>query len=184
VRQRRAWINSTPPPRPVRPLLEEPYREIANWHVGGRPFEASPGNPELAAAGRALSARRDLFLDQFERSDRDEDLRAVALVEARLADNAGERKDLPAAGRWIGQALDHADLLVARTKATLDSDQLAVLLLAGELGTRAHTPIPFDLSKRLRQACARIGERHDAAWRGYERWFEIYLTLMASPASR
>jgi tetratricopeptide (TPR) repeat protein len=139
---------------------------------------------ELAAAGRALSARRDLFLDQFERSDRDEDLRAVALVEARLADNAGERKDLPAAGRWIGQALDHADLLVARTKATLDPDQLAVLLLAGELGTRAHTPIPFDLSKRLRQACAKIGERHDAAWRGYERWFEIYLTLIASPASR
>jgi len=70
---------------------------------------------------------------------------------------------------------------VSRTHAPLHPDQLAVLRLAGELGARERVAMPFDLPKRLRDASARIGERKDAAWRHYQRWFEIYVTLLEHP---
>jgi hypothetical protein len=41
----------------------------------------------------------------------------------------------------------------------------------------------FDLSARLREASARVGERKDGAWRAHQRWFEIYLTLMDPSAA-
>jgi len=156
------------------------YRVIA----AGLRANANQALGQLKAASQALSGRRDLFVNQLARSDRDEHLREVTLVEARLADNAAERDDLPGAARWIGRALDHADSLVNRTHSTVSPDQLAVLHLAGELGARAHAPLPFDLSDRLHQAHAKIVDRHNAAWRSYQRWFEIYLTLMTTPASR
>lgn len=135
----------------------------------------------LAEAGRALAAQRELLREQLARTSRDEHLRALTLAEARLADNAADRADQADAARWIGRALDHADSLLARTHAGVDADQLAVLRLAGELGVRARAPIPFDLPKRLGQAHARAGERRDGAWRSHQRWFEIYLTLLAEP---
>ncbi len=134
---------------------------------------------QLDAAARALEARRTLFVERLAHSDRDEHVRAVTLVEARLADNAAERHDLTGAAIWIGRALDHADSVLDRTHSAIDPDQLTVLWFAAELGARAHAPIPFDLSERLRQAHDRMGERRDTAWRSYQRWFEIYLTLMA-----
>ena len=46
-----------------------------------------------------------------------------------------------------------------------------------------HVPMQFDLSARLREASAKIGERKDGAWRARQRWFEIYLTLMDPSAA-
>jgi len=139
---------------------------------------------QLDAVAVALSNRRALFVDQLDGSNRDEHLRAVTLVETRLADNAAERKDLPGAAKWIGQALGHADSLVDRAHSALDPGQLTVLWVAAELGARAHAPLTFDLSERLRRAHALIGEHHAAAWRRYQRWFEIYLTLLVPAPAR
>lgn len=133
----------------------------------------------LDAAAVALSERRQLFVDQLGQSNRDEHLRALTLVETRLADNAAEREDLASAARWIGQALGHADSLADRAHAAIDPGQLTVLWVAAELGACAHAPLSFDLSSRLSRAQTLIGERRDAVWRGYQRWFEIYLTLLA-----
>lgn len=138
---------------------------------------------QLDDAARALSIRRDLSMEQLARTARDEHLREVTLVEARLAENAAERNDLPGAARWIGKALEHSDSLLARTHSSIDPAQLTLLWLAGELGARAQVPIPFDLSTRLSQAHAKIGERRDAVWRSCQRWFEIHLALIAGPAS-
>ena len=139
---------------------------------------------EFEAAGQALQVRRALFLERLADSDRDEHLREVALVEARLADNAAARNDLRDAGRWVGLALDHADKLVDRTHGNVDPDQLAVVKLAAELGARAHAPLSFDLSRRLHQTNEGLAARGDPAWRSYQRWFEIYLTLLSPGARR
>jgi hypothetical protein len=160
--------------------VQRTYRLIAS----GLRANAAQKLGRLEAAAVALSDRRDLFVDQLAHSDRDEHVRAVTLVETRLADNAAQRNDFRGAARWIGLALGHADSLLERVHAVVEPGQLTVLWVAAELGARAHAPLPFDLSARLRRAHAQIGERHDAAWRSYQRWFEIYLTLLTPPASR
>ena len=138
---------------------------------------------QLDAASLALSDRRDLFVAQLALSDRLEHARDLTLTEARLAENAAERKDLDDAAKWVGRALDHADSLVGGAHGEVDPDQLAVLWLAAELGARAHAPISFDLSARLSETNAKISEKRDPVWRNYERSFEIYLTLLARPNS-
>ena len=153
------------------------YRLIA----AGLRADASQRLGDAAAAARALGARRELLVQQLGKTGSDRDLRALTLSEARLAESAGQRGERAEAARWLGRALDHADALVSRTHAPLHPDQLAVLRLAGELGARERVAMPFDLPKRLRDASARIGERKDAAWRHYQRWFEIYVTLLEHP---
>ncbi len=156
------------------------YRLIAS----GLRANADEKLGNLGEASRALVIRRDLFLEEFQQSGLVENLRALTLAEARLAVNAGERKEVQEAGKWIGRALDHADLLAKRAKTGLDGDQLSVFLIAAELGARGHAPVPADLTARLRQAHGKLGERKDAEGRSFQRWFEIYLTLLAPPASK
>ena len=138
---------------------------------------------ELDAAQAALETRRALALERLAQSDIDDHLRAVALVEARLADNARDRHDAAGAARYLGQAPTHAYKLRKRTGAPVERAQLDVLWLAAELRAQTHVDLPFNLPRRLRHAYDRMVKQNDAAWRGYQRWFELYLTLL-SPLRR
>jgi hypothetical protein len=153
------------------------YRLIA----AGLRANASRALGRLDDAQRALEIRRALFVGRLADRDRDEDVQALTLVEARLADVAAERRDLDGAGAWLGHGLGHADALVARTHAPVDPGQLDVLLFAAQLRTLAHARIPFDLAARLAEANARLARQRDPAFRTYQRWFEIYETLATAP---
>jgi hypothetical protein len=149
------------------------YRALA----AGLRANASAALGELDASAAALARQRELLEARLERSNRNEDLRAVTLVDTRLAENARARHDIPVAARWIALALAHADTLAARTHVALDIDQLRVLWFAATLGALDHAALPFDLHQRLIDAQQKIVAQHGHAFRLYERWFEIFLAL-------
>jgi hypothetical protein len=149
------------------------YRALA----AGLRANASAALGQLDASAVALLRQRVIFEARLKSSNRDEDLRALTLVDTRLAENARARQDIPAAVRWIGLALEHADALAARTHAALDADQLRVLWFAATLGTLDHAALSFDLRQRLIDAQKKVVAQHGEAFRLYERWFEIFLAL-------
>jgi hypothetical protein len=153
------------------------YRLIA----AGLRANASRALGRLDDTQRALEERRAVFLARLAARDRDEDLQALTLVEARLADVAAERRDLDGAGAWLGHGLGRADALARRTHAAVDPGQLDVLLFSAQLRTLAHSRIPFDLAARLAEANERLARLRDPAFRTYQRWFEIYETLATAP---
>ncbi len=149
------------------------YRALA----AGLRANASAALGHLDASAAALVRQRAIFEVRLKNSNRDEDLRALTLVDTRLAENARARQDIPAAARSIGLALEHADALAARTHAALDVDQLRVLWFAATLGTLDHAALSFDLHQRLTYAQQKVVAQHGHAFRLYERWFEIFLAL-------
>ncbi len=167
------WAHATPQ------HVQRSYRIIAT----GLRANAQTRLGHLEAAAHALEQRRALFLEQFAESDRDEDIRAVTLAEMRLAENSVDRQDTAQAARWLGNALEHADTLLARTHAPVDASQLAVLWFAAQLHSAGNTQVPFDVPKRLGQAQRSLIEQRDPSWRAYQGWFEIYLALSANPSA-
>ncbi|HEY0468098.1 MAG TPA: hypothetical protein VGC79_28060 [Polyangiaceae bacterium] len=176
----------------LEPRLEEPrfVQELAPAHVSpeqagatyralanGLRAQASAALGQLDASAAALVRRHALIEARYATSQRDEDLRALTLVETQLADNARARRDLPAAARWIGLALKHADALVAGPQAPPDVDQLRVLWFAAELQTFDHARLSFDLRQRLSEAQQKLAAQRGRALRMYKRWFEIFLAL-------
>jgi hypothetical protein len=130
-------------------------------------------------AQRSLEERRALFEAQLKETEREEDARALALVDAQLADAARDRGDWPAAGMWIGKALQGADGVLTKTGATVDADGLRVLWLASDIKTANEAPVPIvDLARRLREAHQATVQRKDPAMRGYQRWLEVYLAII------
>ncbi|PTL82322.1 PD40 domain-containing protein [Vitiosangium sp. GDMCC 1.1324] len=157
--------------------VQRAYRLIA----AGLRANAETRLGNLDAAAHALEQRRTLFLEQFARSDRDEDLRAVTLAEMRLAENAVDRQDTAQAARWLGKALEHTDTLLERTHAPVDAGQMDVLWFAAQLHADGNTQVPFDVHKRLGQAHRALIDQRDPSWRSYLAWFEIYLALSTNP---
>jgi hypothetical protein len=150
------------------------YRAI----VAGLRANADRGLGDLASAAVALERRRALFAERLAKSERDDDVRALMLVELRLAENATQRKDIPAASKWLGVALDHADSLVERTHAGLDVDQLRALWFGAQINALDGAAVTFDVPKRLSEAQQKVVAARDPAYRAYARWFEIYLAMM------
>lgn len=130
-----------------------------------------------SAATLDLTRRRAIFEERLATSEREEDARALTLVEARLASNAVARRDFSGAAHWLGLALEHADNLAARSGATIDLDQMRVLWLGAELHALGHAPPKLEIPRRLAQAHAQLGKERNRAYRAYKHWFEIYLTL-------
>ena len=140
-------------------------------------------NAELAlgrprAAARALAQQRTLLLERLKSSERDEDLRAVTLVELRLAAAAKAQPDLPAAVKWLGMALDRADAFALKTRVPVDRDQLHALWLAADLKVFGSAQVPFDVPRRLAAAQQQLSQQRESTHRLQQRWFEIYLTLL------
>ncbi len=149
------------------------YRALTS----GLRAKASAALGQLDASRAALVRQHALFEARFATSRRDEDLRALTLVETQLAENARARRDLPAAARWIGLALTHADALIAGPEAPPDVDQLRVLWFAAQLATLDHAQLSFDLRQRLSETQQKLVAQRGRALRIYKRWFEIFLAL-------
>ncbi|MEI9937748.1 MAG: hypothetical protein WDO69_11065 [Pseudomonadota bacterium] len=145
--------------------------------TAGLRAKANAALGQLDASAVALVRRRALFEVRFTTSQRDEDLRALTLVETQLAENARARRDIPAAARWIGLALGHADALVAASQPAPDVDQLRVLWCAAALAALDHAQLSFDWHRRLSEAQQKLVAQRGRAFRLYERWFEIFLAL-------
>ncbi|HSQ64040.1 MAG TPA: hypothetical protein VLM85_12530, partial [Polyangiaceae bacterium] len=133
------------------------------------------GNLDLQA--RAMQDRRALFAERFQRSQRNEYLRALSLVESRLADNSAARNDPKAAGGWVSAALAHADDLRARSTEVSPRVQLDVVWLAAELSLFTNAPLSFDLQKRLETARADAAHGSDPTLRGRASWLDVYQVL-------
>nr|WP_255207650.1 MULTISPECIES: hypothetical protein [unclassified Myxococcus] len=169
VRSALKWAHSTPE------HVLRSYRLISS----GLRANAETRMGRLDAAARALEAQRKLYLEQFDQLDRDEDLRSVTLAELRLAENAVDQQASAQAARWLGEALKHADALVARTHADVDTGQLDVLWFAAQLEVKGDRGLPFDVPLRLDKARRALVELRDPAWRSYLAWFEVYSALAA-----
>nr|WP_242589293.1 hypothetical protein [Corallococcus macrosporus] len=160
-------------------FVQRAYRIIA----AGLRANAETRLGRMDAAARALEQRRALFLEQFDESDRDEDIRAVTLAELRLAENAVDRRNPAQAAQWLGKALEHADSLMARTHAPVDAGQLDVLWFAAQLQSEDRTRMPFDVPQRMSQARRTLIEQRDPAWRAWLAWFNIYVALSGTEGS-
>lgn len=132
------------------------------------------------AALRSLEERRALFEAQLKETEREEDARSLALVDAQLADACRDKGDLPAAGVWAARALQGADAVLTKTGAKVDADLLRVLWLASDLRTGSKAPVPVDLARRLDEAHQATLEKKDPALAGYRRWIEVYLAIVGA----
>jgi hypothetical protein len=167
-----AWAHATP-----KDVLRT-YRLISS----GLEANALRQLGRVEEASRALERRRELLMDQFKESDRDEDLRAVTLVETRLADNATDRGDRQAAARWVAAALDHAAALGERTQTRFPQEELDGLLLGAELEAFQGIRISDALPGRLRSALSELARRSGNGRREVG-WFEICVALMTLEGS-
>ncbi len=134
---------------------------------------------QLDAQGRALAENRAHYAERFARTNHDDLLRALGLVETRLATNAADRGDAKAAGDWLAAALTHADALSVRTSPSIPRAQIDVIWLASELTALVHVQPTFDVHKRLAAARADISTRHDRRLDRVARWLEVYDVLIS-----
>ncbi len=149
------------------------YRAIA----AGLRANANESLGRLNEAANALEQCRTLSAQRFAESEREEDVRALALVETRLAANATARNDLSAAAKWMSAAIDHADAILAHTGTAVDGDQLHVLRLGTQLEALRRVPIGGDIRRRTENAHRELARLRGAGYADHESWFETYLAL-------
>jgi hypothetical protein len=173
VQEQLRWAHTSPA------AVLQSYRLIAS----GLRANAHLALGELAAASQALAARRELAAARLKHSGLDDHLRALTLVEARLADVARDRGDNPEAVRWLKLALGHADEYVKKTGVPLHGDQLDLLRFAAELRLDSQLKqeglkLQLNLPRRLRDAHDRLVKERDPSYREQQRWLEIYNCLL------
>ena len=151
------------------------YRIIAS----GLRASANRELGRLDDEARAIGARHAILEERLGETNRVEIERQQMLAEAQLALNAGQRRDVAAAGDWLRRALARADDLRARAGGVSDKEQLDVLWLAAELAVSMGGALVPDLSARIAAASSEMAARHEPSLRRYARWFEIYGPLVA-----
>lgn len=161
-------------PRASTEHVARAYRLIAS----GLRANAERQRRQLAAENSALARRSAILDERLDEIDRIEIEREQILVEAQLAWNAGQRRDVAAVGRWLGRALWRCDDLRARTHETRDREQLDVLWLAARLSVSLATVLVDDLPQRIATASEDLAAQREPALRAYLRWFEIYQPLL------
>jgi len=178
----------------VEPALRDPsMREVLNWPhaaedhtiatygaiIAGLRANAYGALGQLDAQGAALAERRARFAERFARTNHDEFLRALALVETGLAGNAAARGDGKAASGWASSALVHADELRARNAGPIARSQVDAIWLAAELAVFLQAQPSFDLRKRLDGARSEIAAGNDRRLRRLAGWLEVYGVLVS-----
>jgi hypothetical protein len=131
------------------------------------------------AQGRALAENRARFAERYARTNHIELLRALGLVETRLAGNAAERGDAKSAADWVTTALTHADALRASGNDPIQRAQVDTLWLAAELSVFLHAQPKIDLPQRLAATCAEIAAGDNRRLDRAARWLEVYEVLTA-----
>jgi hypothetical protein len=133
---------------------------------------------EREAVQRALLAQRSLLSERASESARDEDLRAQMLLEARIAENAGQLGKPSQVADALSAAFRHGDELARHLGTAVDLDSLRLVWLAAQLQVQGRTPEGFDVAPRLR-ATARALEGEPAPQvRVYQRWLALYLAML------
>ena len=105
---------------------------------------------ELANAQAALERRRGYAAERYAASGVAEHLRGLALVEARLADVAHERKDIAATNHWLDLALADARAWQKKSGTALHADNLDLLRFAADLRLDGQLQLAFDLAAPAR----------------------------------
>ncbi len=131
---------------------------------------------------RALEARRSILAQQLRASNRPEVAREEMLADAQLAWNAGQREDVAAARKWLGEAVARADELRGQANGRSDKGGFDVLRLASVLTLSMHAPLVPGLPKRIQAASAELAARREPSLRPFEGWLEVYGALLAPPA--
>jgi hypothetical protein len=126
-----------------------------------------------AAAAAALERAHGLLTATFKEDDRDDELKALSLTEARLGELSGRS--------WAETSVAHADQLAARTGAALSEEQVDTVWLQATLYQRQGEKLPKALVERMRQLLDAMTVSADRLWRVRMRWFEVALALDALP---
>jgi tetratricopeptide (TPR) repeat protein len=129
------------------------------------------GHAPLAAT--ALERVHGLLAASFKEDDRDDELKALALTEARLAELKAES--------WAATSVTHADQLAARTGAALSEEQVDTVWLQATLYQRRGEKLPPALVERMRHLLDAMTVSADRLWRVRMRWFEVALAADALP---
>jgi hypothetical protein len=167
------------------PRLEWPHTSAATTLRGYRLIAAGlRANAhlrlgELDAAAAALERRRALAAERLAQTGLDEHVRALALVEARLADLARDRHDAAGATRWVGLALDHVDDYQRKTGVPQLTDRFVLLRIGAELRLDRQLVRELDLPRRLAATVDKLNAERDPAFRDDLRWLEIYAAMLA-----
>jgi tetratricopeptide (TPR) repeat protein len=179
----------------VEPALHDPsMRAVLKWShaseedtitsygaiISGLRANAHGALHQLDEQGRALLERRARVVQRFMRTNHDELLRPLALVDVGLATNAAARSDATAASGWAGAALAHADEARLRAAGPIAPSQADALWLAAEVAVFLHAQPSFDLGARLDSARSEIAAGHDRHLGRLARWLEVY-GVLASP---
>ncbi len=127
----------------------------------------------------ALVSRQGLLSERFTLSDNDDDLRALVLAEAQLAEVARERETPADAARWIEGAYLHSVELQKRTGAPIMKEHLDVLWLAAAIAAPARLKLSFDLAGELQAQRTRMLATGERSWREHIRLFETYAPLVS-----
>jgi hypothetical protein len=129
-----------------------------------------------------LVARRAILEERLGETHRAEIELEEMLADSQLAWNAGQRRDATAAKQWLARALGRADSLRARANGVSDKQQLDVLWLAAQLTLSMRQTLVADLPKRIAAASAELRARREPSLRSYQRWLEIYGSLLTPAA--
>ncbi len=126
-----------------------------------------------AEAATALEHAHGLLAATFKEDDRDDELKALALTEARLGE-LSQRS-------WAETAVAHADQFAARTGTALSEEQVDTVWLQATLYQRHGEKLPPALAERMRRLLDAMTVSADRLWRVHMRWFEVALALDALP---
>lgn len=136
----------------------------------------------LDAAWKTLNERETLLAERAKRRGLDDDLLALSLSEAQLADVARLRNSPTEAGKWASASLRHADDYAAKTKSPLADAQLSALAFAAELllvGKVPRAAFTIDVPGRLIAAFDQLCRSDDSSRRSIRRRLGVYLTLLS-----
>jgi len=144
--------------------------------------QAERATGKLDAAFSTLQTRETLLAARAKQRGLDDDLLALSLSEAQLADVARLRGALDDAGRFASQSLRNADAYAKRTATPLADAQLSAIQFAAELLLVAKVPrsaFTVDVPGRLVGAYERLCKTGNLERRSIRRRFSVYLTLLS-----
>ena len=165
-------------PHATREHVAETYRLIAAGLRANAYQALGLGDDEA----RAIETRLSILQKQREATHRSETAEAELLAWDDLALNASRRHDPALASKALTQALAIVDELRVHDLGMTGRPGLDTLRLAADLSTSMGATLEPTLTTRIASVSAELATRRDPELKAYQRWFEIYGTLLAPTA--
>jgi tetratricopeptide (TPR) repeat protein len=166
-------------PHATREHVVETYRLIAAG-LRANAYRALGREDDEA---RAIESRLSILERQRAETHRSVTAHEELLAWADLAWNASRRRDAALAARSLTCALAIVDDLRVHDLGITGRPGLDTLRLAAELSTSMGTTLVPTLSFKIDAVSAELATRRDPELGAYQRWFEIYGTLLAPIAA-